>query len=218
MRYLPLVLLALTVACGKDSPTSPTPTPTQSRIISITGSLNFGRVTLGTSTSQSVNINNTGTSPMTVTGITGPCSAFKASWTNGVIPGPGTQNTTITFAPTTLQDCSGTMTVAADFTSGTNTVPITAIGTLDGVPLFVRSGVGDTVIDMPGYITRLKITGDYTAYTSNFIVRINGRTVVNELVGTGWNQTHFDGTYQVTAGTIEIVSSSGVRWSFTEVR
>jgi hypothetical protein len=214
-----LCLVTLAMGCGgNSSPTTPTP-PAQTRTISISGSLNFGRVGVGTSTSQSININNTGNSPMTVTGISGPCGAsFRATWTNGVIPGPGTQNTTVTFAPTAPQDCSGTLTVAADFTSGTNTFPVVAIGTLDGVPIFTRVGSGDTVFDLPSYVTRIRITADYTAFTSNFIVRIGGRLVVNELVGTAYNQTHFDGTYAISGGTVEITNSSGVRWSFTEVR
>ena len=84
--------------------------------------------------------------------------------------------------------------------------------------IWTASGTGDTVFDMPTYITRVKITGDYTSYSSNFIVHIGSAHVVNELVGTGWGQTHFEGTYVTTGGVVQILSSSGVRWTFTEVR
>jgi hypothetical protein len=216
-----VVLLAFVVGCGKDSPTTPTPTPTQSRIISIAGSLNFGRVGIGTSTSQSININNTGNSPMTVTGLSSPCGgSFRATFTNGVIPGPGTQNTTITFAPTAPQDCSGTLTVAADFTSGTNTFPINAIGTLDGVPIFTRSGSGDTVFDMPSYVSRVRITGAPATGCQNFIVYIAGSLKVNVIVGTCSvaDARTYDGIVTSAGGTVEVRGSTGVNWSFTEVR
>jgi hypothetical protein len=80
------------------------------------------------------------------------------------------------------------------------------------------SGTGDTVFDMPTYISRVKITGDYTRYSSNFIVYIGGRLIVNELVGTGWGLPHFEGTYLTSGGVVQIKSSSGVAWTFTEVK
>lgn len=79
-------------------------------------------------------------------------------------------------------------------------------------------GIGDNVFDMPTYITRVAITGDYNKNSSNFIVRIGGHLIVNELVGTFWNQTHFAGTYTTSGGVVEITNSSGVTWGFTEVR
>jgi hypothetical protein len=85
-------------------------------------------------------------------------------------------------------------------------------------PLFARAGSGDTVFDMPTSVSRMRIVADYTGFSSNFIVRIGGRLVVNELLGRGWPSTHFDGTYVVTGGTTEITNSSGVTWTFIEVR
>jgi uncharacterized protein YjdB len=79
------------------------------------------------------------------------------------------------------------------------------------------SGVGDDVFDMPTYVSRVKITGTYTGYSSNFIVHIGGDHIVNELLGTDWGQTYFSGTYITTGGVVEILYSSGVSWSFTEV-
>ena len=79
------------------------------------------------------------------------------------------------------------------------------------------SGVGDDVFDMPTSVSRVKITGTYTGYSSNFIVYIGGDLTVNELLGTGWGQTNFSGTYVTTGGVVQIEYSSGVSWSFTEV-
>lgn len=85
-------------------------------------------------------------------------------------------------------------------------------------PLFTRAGTGDTVFDMPDDVDRVRITGSYTANSSNFIVYVGGALIVNELLGTGWERTTFTGTYVVTGGVTEIKSSTGVAWTFTEVR
>ena len=42
--------------------------------------------------------------------------------------------------------------------------------------------------------------GTYTGFSSNFIVRIGGRLIVNELLGTTWGQTRYDGTLLTGGG------------------
>lgn len=81
-----------------------------------------------------------------------------------------------------------------------------------------RSGTGDTVFDMPTNLPRVRITGTYASNSSNFVVYIASRLLVNELLGTGWGQTQFVGTYLTSGGVVEIKLSSQVAWSFTEVR
>ena len=83
--------------------------------------------------------------------------------------------------------------------------------------LWSRSGVGDMVFDMPTYVSRVRVVGTYTGYSSNFIVYVGGRLLVNELLGTGWGTTRYDGTLLTTGGVVEIKYSSGVLWSFTQV-
>jgi hypothetical protein len=89
------------------------------------------------------------------------------------------------------------------------------------IPIFVKAGIGDTVFNIPSSISRITVTGDYGGFSSNFIVHCNGFTgfSVNELLGTAWGPTHFEGTYLTHSCTVvEILSSSGVSWSFTEIR
>jgi hypothetical protein len=74
------------------------------------------------------------------------------------------------------------------------------------------------VFDMPTYIRRVRIIGDYGGRTSNFIIYVGGRLVVNELVGTTWNQVHHEETYAVVGGEVMIIDSSGVSWSMVEER
>ena len=88
-------------------------------------------------------------------------------------------------------------------------------------PLWSNAGTGDTVFDMPRSVARVRVIGTYTAHSSNFIVWIDKpRTLlVNELLGTGWGRTTYDGILLTEGGGIvSIESSSGVVWSFTEVR
>src|SRR5687767_9041211 len=124
-------------ACGGGGPTTPTPTPTPTRVIALTGNLGFGGVPINTQATRTFNILNQGTSVMTVTGITatgGLTAVSVASWTSGTVPPGGSQPVVITFSPKTTAVLSGTLTINADHTSGTNTILMTGQGTLDGVP------------------------------------------------------------------------------------
>lgn len=87
------------------------------------------------------------------------------------------------------------------------------------VPLYTHTGSGDTVFDLPQRITRVRIDAAYSGYSSNFVVHIAGDLVVNELLGTGWGPVTFTGTYLIRGGgVVEITDSTGVSWTFTEVR
>jgi hypothetical protein len=177
--------------------------------------LQFGDVPVGGSATRDLRIYNDGNAVMTVTGMTGP-SGYTASWTSGTIAPGASQLSVIHFSPTAAQSYDGTVTVQADHTSGTNTTPISGRGQRE---LFRRSGTGDFVFDMPADVSRVRIIGTYTGNSSNFIVRIGGRLIVNELLGTGWGRTRYDGTLLTGGGgVVAITNSSGVGWSFEEVR
>jgi hypothetical protein len=86
--------------------------------------------------------------------------------------------------------------------------------------LWGASGTGANVFSMPTYIRRVKIDGAYGGFCENFIVRIAGRTVVNEILGNcsvGVGRD-FTGTYATTGGQVEVTNSTGVLWTFTDVR
>lgn len=86
--------------------------------------------------------------------------------------------------------------------------------------LFTRTGTGANVFDMPTNVTRVRIVGDYSGSCENFIIRIAGKGVVNEILGScsiGIG-SHFDGTFLTTGGVVEVLNSNGISWSFTEVR
>lgn len=221
-RALSLVLVMLTLvvgSCGKkDSPTAPA---VNQKIIGLSGDLAFGNVNLGESAARTMQIQNTGTAPLTFTSITAAggtgTAGFTVSPTSGTITGNSGLNVTVTFRPTERKFYGTVLTITGNQDSGNNAININGTG-VDNSPLWTAAGNGDSVFDMPTKVTRVKIVADYTKNSSNWIVKIGGKLTVNELIGTGWGQTHIEGTYLTTGDVVEITNSTGVAWSFTEIR
>jgi hypothetical protein len=117
-----LVLFVIS-ASACSGPTSPTTT----RIIGLSGNLEFGNVKVGQSVNTTLTITNSGNSTLTVTGMTGP-TAYTANWTSGTIPAGGSQSVSFHFAPPAAQHYDGTLTVNGDQTSGTNTISVSGTG------------------------------------------------------------------------------------------
>lgn len=109
--------------------------------------------------------------------------------------------------------CGGSSPTSPDPTPSPSPSPTPA-------PLFIQSGTGNNVIDLPTTVARLRVQGTYTANSSNFIIWCGTQLVVNELLGTGWGRTAYDGTHLIqTRGCIlRIENSTGVSWTLTEVR
>jgi HYDIN/CFA65/VesB-like, Ig-like domain len=214
---------SLLSGCGGDkgggSPTSPSPPASDNtRVIAIDGELNFGDVTMGQTGEKALHIHNRGTAPLIVTGMTVPTGgAFATTWSSGTLAPGSSQSMTIRFAPQEERSYSGTLTVNSNATSGSNTKAINARGTR---PPFSRSGVGNTVFDMPTSVRRVHITGRYDQRCENFIIYIGGRLIVNEILGTcsvGSGPT-YSGEHLVSGGVVEITGSNGVSWTIQELR
>jgi hypothetical protein len=201
MRRLCCIALAVGLsACGgKGSPAAPsTPTPTTPTTFTLSGH------------------------------VTSTAGAAIASATVRIVDSANAGRSTTTdsggsYSLTGLQVAGFTVNATAtNYQPLGHSVVLTSNQTVDFVltptPPFTRSGIGDTVFDMPTTVSRIAITGSYSGFSTNFIVRIAGSHVVNELLGTAWGPTTFSGTYVTHGGVVEILSSSGVAWSFTEVR
>jgi hypothetical protein len=215
LRYFGAVALGVVLAaCGGDAtktPTAPTtpsiPTPT----VTVTS--------------------------LTVTGpgcAAGICAAIAGSGTVQLTATAQLSNSTTQNITTQAQWSSTNANVATVSTTGL--VTIRNAGEADVVAVYqgkmagqtfrvqpfipwTRTGVGDAVFDMPTSIARVRIIGTYSGYSSNFIVKIGGRLIVNELLGIGWGTTRYDGTLLTGGGgVVAITNSSGVSWSFEEVR
>lgn len=200
MRRLSILVVLLFVgACsGKDSPTGPGAITPPATTFALTGNVTGGGTALAGATITIMDSVNGG----------------RATTTDGA--GNYSFSNVTTSAFTLQASASGypSQSKGVNFTTNTSV----SFALVKPNPIFVKGGVGDTVFDMPTYVRRIRIQGTYTGYSSNFIVHIAGSHIVNELIGTGWGPTTFDGTYVTTGGVVEILSSSGVSWAFTEVR
>jgi T5SS/PEP-CTERM-associated repeat protein/autotransporter-associated beta strand protein len=101
--------------------------PPATRIIGLSGNLAFGNVQVGQTATRTLTISNSGSSTLNVSGISYP-SGFSGSW-SGSIGAGGSQNVTVTFAPTQTNSYGGTVTVNSDATSGINTISASGTGT-----------------------------------------------------------------------------------------
>ena len=82
-----------------------------------------------------------------------------------------------------------------------------------------HSGVGNTVFDKPTSAARVRVTGEYAGSGQNFIVDCGGRLMINTIIGTSRSPSGYSGIHNMGhCGEVEIVSSGGVQWSFTEVQ
>ena len=110
---------ALVATCGTPA--------ANTRVISVAGDMAFGSVAVGTTATKSLTIGNTGSAPLTVTGIT-HSPGFSGSWT-GTIAAGASQAVPITFAPIANSNYVGTITVHSDATGGTASVTVSGSGT-----------------------------------------------------------------------------------------
>ena len=93
---------------------------------------------------------------------------------------------------------------------------------------WTQSGTGSTLFDLPTWITRIRIEGEYTGSSTNFVVRCGspedyGRLLVNELLGTAFSQTRYSGVHSALRRNgdpcreIHVDLASRVRWTITQV-
>lgn len=219
MRRFPLVLvLVFAIACGSKSPTSPstttppttnTPPPAATPTLqSVSLSAALGSLTQAGNTAQ---VTATGTfSNGTTQNLTAQCTDWASDNTfvltisnGGLITARNSGQSTITTM------CQG--------------VQGRGLVTLNLIPaqLFTRSGTGDQVFSLPSYVSRVRIQASTPSRCQNFAVEVANRLLVNVILGTCSvaDARTFDGTYVVTpGGLVEITISTGVNWTFTEVR
>ncbi len=97
------------------------------RVISVSGDVAFGNVTVGTSAQKTMRIANNGNLRLTVSSISYP-SGFSGDWSSGAIAAGGSQNVTVTFSPSSATGYGGNVTINSDKTSGGNTIAMSGTG------------------------------------------------------------------------------------------
>jgi len=172
------------------------PSATATRIISLSGTMAFGSVSVGSSAQNTLTIYNNGNSTMTVSSITYP-NGFSGSW-SGTIAAGSSHGVTVTFAPTAATSYGGTITVNSDATSGTGTISASGTGTTAATRIISLSGImafgSLTVGQTEGALLTIYNSGNST-------MTVSGITYPNGFSGS-WS------------GTIAAGSSHGVTVTF----
>jgi hypothetical protein len=209
------------------------------RIISLSGNLAFGNVTVNSSVQSTLTINNAGNSTMTVSSISYP-SGFSGNW-SGPIAAGGSQPVTVTFSPTSATSYGGTVTVNSDATSGGNTISASGTGTFsttltvdingngtinpnyNGQFLIIGNTYSMTASNRPGFAF-VNWTGSFTTnnatlifmMASNLVLTANfadvqnpTNTITSPMPGQMWSNT----TFTVTGTAIDNVAVSNVLYS-----
>lgn len=228
MKRLIVAVALLASACSKSTTAPSTTTTTIStptRIITVSGNLAFGDVNLGESATRTFTIGNSGNSTLTFTSLnavggTGG-TGYAATPTSGTVAPGGTTTITLRFTPTGAGFWSHVLTVVGDQTAGGAAINVSGVG-VNNTPLFTRSGLGDQVFDMPLSVARVRVQAAPTTSCQNFIVRIGGRaSIINVILGTCSvaDARTLDSTYLTGGGgVVQITSSTGIQWTFTEIR
>jgi uncharacterized membrane protein len=145
--------------------------PAETRIISLSGDLNFGSVIVNTSAQQTFSITNSGNSTLTVSDITYP-PGFSGDFSSGTIAAGAVQNVAVTFSPTTADSYGGTVTISSDATGGTNTFAIVGAG-IDATRIISLSGdltFGNVTVGSSAQLTlAITNTGNTTLNVSSII-------------------------------------------------
>lgn len=233
-----VLVLMFAFACGgggSSSPSSPStpspppPTPVVTRIISLPNEPAFCVVEVGGSVQLGLGIENTGTAPLTVTGITFSAheTVFTVSPTfpfpNTIAPGMAVYPR-LQFAPASAQSYTGVLTVHGNQTSGNNTLNYSGVGT-PPTSLWTLSGSGDKAFDMPAKVRNFLFVADYTGDRAEVTYYADGRQQFPaEVIGTASGVTHFEQPSirlcrPEAPGSdtrFEVKTAAGVRWSFTE--
>ena len=116
---------------------------TATRVLGLSGNLAFGSVSTGSTATATLTITNAGNSTLTVSNIVYP-SGFSGAF-SGTIATGSVANVVVTFAPVTLGNYGGSITVQSDATGGTNTMAVSGAG-IPVVPSRIIGLIGDLVL------------------------------------------------------------------------
>ncbi len=102
--------------------------------------LEFGNVTVGTTSNETLTVQNTGNAPLQVTNITSTNPVFTANPTSFTVQSGGSQNVNVTFMPTVAGAVSANLQIANNSASNPYTVAVSGTGMVTGPsPIFIAN-------------------------------------------------------------------------------
>lgn len=96
--------------------------------LNIAGDLNFGNVTMGGKATKTIQLINTGISPITVSNIV-TTSNYSVDWTGGIINAGGMRNINVSFTPSYVGSSTGSVTILSNASNSNVVVSSTGSGT-----------------------------------------------------------------------------------------
>lgn len=115
--------------------------------ISITGDLNFGEVSIGSTEDRIFTIENESLTDVNVSSIDVP-NGFTINWNNGLIPSESVQEITVTFSPTELQEYTGDIIINNNVDDINNLISVSGTGVVeDAISLTGDLDFGDVEIN-----------------------------------------------------------------------
>ena len=160
--------------------------------IGLSGNLAFGSVPVGSTATSTLTITNTGNVVLTVSGISYP-NGFSGTW-SGTIPSGGSQNVTVTFAPSSPASYGGSVAVISDATSGQSSLGVSGVG----IPAIYSIAVGGNLAFGTVPIGSSAIAVMTITNTGNSSVAVSGISYPDGFGGS-WSGT-------IAAGSIQNVS------------
>lgn len=189
-----------------------------SAIISVSGNLAFGNVSVGSSATRPLTISNSGTANLTVTAVSSGISQVVCTATFPItVPPAGSVNVDIVFTPAAATSYSGNITVSSDAVSGSGIIAFSGTGTgvtstiiwqIAGSLAFGTVAKGSTAIRNVTFTNNGNTTGVITALPHDPGVLLNwtfprsiapGANDVLQVTADTSTQGSFSGTINVTS-------------------
>ncbi len=188
------------------------------RVLSLVGTLAFGNVTVGTTAQSTLTINNSGNATLTVSDISYP-SGFSGNWPSGTIPAGGSQNVTVTFAPTAATTYDANITVSSDATSGSSNIAVSGTGVspdTQGPALTITSPADGATVSSPSLIVSGTASDSGLGNDGIASVTVNGVSATGGSA-TGDNTANWSATITLSPGqdTITVVAKDTLNNSTT---
>ncbi|CAN2045008.1 hypothetical protein GMMP13_1670001 [Candidatus Magnetomoraceae bacterium gMMP-13] len=172
---------------------------TPTKIIRLTGNLDFGNVEVNNTATRTLTIWNDGNATLNVDSISYP-NGFSGNWNGGDINSGGNKEITITFSPTSETNYSGMVNVSSDKTSGTNTISISGTGASEPSPILSVTPAFQSVPATSG-TTEFNVTNSGTG-TMNWTATENENYTWLEIISgsSGVNDGTITVSYEANTG------------------
>jgi hypothetical protein len=116
-----------------------------------------------------------------------------------------------------------TSVVIAQNVYGTSAPSNEVVAAVGAFTSWSRAHIRSETFDMPTTVRRVRIRTNFPTLTANFVVVINGRIIVNAVLGTAQVSSSYDAVHDTTGGAVEVIASAGaivpggLPWSLTSV-